>query len=137
MLFANYADALCDLDLDQYVEGFKKRDKIASFISVPAPHTFHIVHADAEAHAQKFELVTESNVRINGGFFLFRKEIFEYMAPGEELVLEPFQRLMAVKQLLATPYDGFWRNMDTFRDKMQLDELLLRGRGPWQVWQKK
>jgi NDP-sugar pyrophosphorylase family protein len=45
--------------------------------------------------------------------------------------------MMAVKQLLATPYDGFWRNMDTFRDKMQLDELLLRGRGPWQVWQKR
>jgi glucose-1-phosphate cytidylyltransferase len=137
MFFANYADALCDLDLDVYLDAFKKREKVASFISVPAPHTFHIVHADDEQHAMKFELVTESAVRINGGFFLFRKEVFEYMAPGEELVLQPFQRLMAVKQLLATPYDGFWRNMDTFRDKMQLDELLLRGRGPWQVWQKR
>jgi glucose-1-phosphate cytidylyltransferase len=137
MFFANYADALCDLDLDVYLDAFKKREKVASFISVPAPHTFHIVHADDEQHAMKFELVTESAVRINGGFFLFRKEVFEYMAPGEELVLQPFQRLMAEKQLLATPYDGFWRNMDTFRDKMQLDELLLRGRGPWQVWQKR
>jgi glucose-1-phosphate cytidylyltransferase len=137
MFFANYADALCDLDLDSYLESFKKRDKVASFISVPAPHTFHIVHADSEQHAVQFELVTESAVRINGGFFLFRREVFEYMAPGEELVIEPFQRLMAVKQLLAMPYDGFWRNMDTFRDKMQLDELLLRRRGPWQVWQKR
>lgn len=137
MFFANYADALCDLDLDVYLESFKKRGKVGSFISVPAPHTFHIVHADGEQHATKFELVTESAVRINGGFFLFRKDVFEYMAPGEELVLEPFQRMMAAKQLLASPYDGFWRNMDTFRDKMQLDELLTRGRGPWQVWQKR
>jgi glucose-1-phosphate cytidylyltransferase len=134
---ANYADALCDLDLSTYVDAFRKRNKIASFISVPAPHTFHIVHSDAEDHAQKLELVTQSHVRINGGFFCFRKEVFEYLQPGEELVVEPFQRLMAGKQLLAVPHDGFWRNMDTLKDKMQLDELLTQGRGPWQVWQKR
>jgi glucose-1-phosphate cytidylyltransferase len=55
---------------------------------------------------------------------------------GEELVIEPFQRLMANRQLLAVPHAGFWRNMDTFKDKMELDELLTRGRGPWQMWQK-
>jgi glucose-1-phosphate cytidylyltransferase len=136
MFFANYADALCDLNLDEYVDIFKQRNKVGSFVSVPAPHTFHIVHTDEQQHATKFELVTESQVRINGGFFLFRKELFDYMKPGEELVLQPFQRMMAEQQLLAWPYDGFWRNMDTFRDKMQLDELLLKGRGPWQVWQK-
>lgn len=136
MFFANYADALCDLDLNEYLETFQKRGKAATFVSVPAPHTFHIVHTDAESHATKFELVTDSQVRINGGFFIFRNSIFDYMRPGEELVLQPFERMMADKQLLASRYDGFWRNMDTFKDKIQLDDLLLKGRGPWQVWLK-
>lgn len=132
---ANYADALCDLDLTAYIEAFRKRNKIACFLSVPAPHTFHIVHADDEQHATRLEPVTRSPVRINGGFFVFRSELFEYMHPGEELVIEPFQRLMTNRQLLAVPHSGFWRNMDTFKDKMELDELLTRGRGPWQMWQ--
>ncbi|MEY4512045.1 MAG: hypothetical protein RLZZ450_4167 [Pseudomonadota bacterium] len=137
LFFANYADALCDLNLDEYVASFKSRDKVASFLSVPPPYTFHIVHSDGEQNATSFELVTDSRVRINGGFFLFKKEIFEYMRPGEELVLQPFQRMMAAKQVVSWEYDGFWRNMDTFRDKMQLDDLLLKGRGPWQVWHKR
>ena len=60
----------------------------------------------------------------------------DYLMPGEELVIEPFNRMIQKKQLVAVPYDGFWRSMDTFKDKMQLDELLTHGRGPWQVWQR-
>jgi glucose-1-phosphate cytidylyltransferase len=136
LFLANYADALCDLDLPAYIENFRRRNKVACFMSVPAPHTFHIVHSDAEQHATKLELIARSPVRINGGFFVFRNEFFEYIQPGEELVVEPFARLMESRQLLAVPHSGFWRNMDTFKDKMELDELLNHGRGPWQVWQK-
>jgi glucose-1-phosphate cytidylyltransferase len=134
MFLANYADGLTDLDLTSYVDSFKKRMKTACFVSVPVPHTFHMVHADAEQHATKLEAVTDSAVRINGGFFVLRKEIFDVLRVNEELVVQPFERLMAQRQLLAVPYSGFWRSMDTFKDKMQLDELLTRGRGPWQVW---
>jgi glucose-1-phosphate cytidylyltransferase len=113
-----------------------KSEKIASFLSVPAPHTFHIVHSDADQHVVKLEHVARSTVRINGGFFALRSEIFEYMNPGEELILEPFQRLIAKRELVAVPYDGFWQNMDTFKDKIQLDEMLAKGNAPWQVWQR-
>ncbi len=103
--------------------------------SVCRPRTrCHIVHADAEDIATRIELVTQSPVRINGGFFVLRSEIFDEIRPGEELVVEPFQRLMKRRQLLAFPYDGFWRNVDTFKDKMQLDELVAHERVPWQVW---
>jgi glucose-1-phosphate cytidylyltransferase len=131
---ANYADGLSDLDLGEYVDSFMKRDKIACFLSVPAPHTFHIIHADPDNHVSKLEHVARSPVRINGGFFVLRREIFDYMNPGEELVLEPFQRLIEKRQLLAIPHDGFWQNMDTFKDKMQLDEMVSRGKAPWKVW---
>jgi glucose-1-phosphate cytidylyltransferase len=136
MFLANYADGLSDLDLGAYVASFRERNKIACFLSVPAPHTFHIVHSDGENHAVKLEHVAKSTVRINGGFFVLRREIFDFMNPGEDLVVEPFERLIAKRQLLAVPYDGFWRNMDTFKDKMQLDELVAEGRVPWQVWRK-
>jgi glucose-1-phosphate cytidylyltransferase len=136
MFLANYADGLSDLDLPSYIDSFKKRGKTAQFVTVPAPSSFHLVHSDTEGLATKLELVTSSSLRINGGFFCFRQEVFDYLMPGEELVIEPFNRMIAKKQLIAVAYDGFWRSMDTFKDKMQLDELLKRGRGPWQVWQK-
>src|ERR1043165_9043437 len=69
MFLANYADGLSDLDLSAYVEMVKARQVIASFVSVPAPHTFHIVHADAQNNLVRLEHVTRSPVRINGGFF--------------------------------------------------------------------
>jgi glucose-1-phosphate cytidylyltransferase len=135
MFLANYADGLSDLDLTSYVDNFSKRGKTACFLTVPAPSSFHLVHADAEGLATKLELVTSSSLRINGGFFCFRQEIFDYLQPGEELVIEPFNRMIAKKELIAVAHNGFWRSMDTFKDKMQLDELLTHGRGPWQVWQ--
>jgi glucose-1-phosphate cytidylyltransferase len=135
MFLANYSDGLSDLNLHTYVENFKKRGKTGSFVTVPAPYSFHLVQSDNEGLATGLELVTSSSLRINGGFFVFRQDVFDYMQPGEELVIEPFNRMIAKRQLIAHAYDGFWRAMDTFKDKMQLDELLTRGLGPWQVWQ--
>ena len=134
MFLANYADGLCDLNLHEYVESFRARKKVACFVSVPAPHTFHIVHADADQHVTRLEHVTRSPVRINGGYFVLRREIFDYLNPGEELVIEAFARLIEKKEVLCVPYDGFWQNMDTFKDKMQLDEMMSKGVAPWRVW---
>jgi len=134
MFMANYSDALTDLDLNEHVENFKKRGKVGCFVSVKVPQTFHIVHSDSEGHLQGLEYVGDSSIRINGGYFVFRRELFDYLKEGEELVVEPFQRLIAKKQILAVPYDGFWRSMDTFRDKAELDDLLGKGPGPWQRW---
>jgi len=136
MFLANYSDGVSDLHLPSYIDNFVKRDKIACFLSIPAPHTFHIVHTDAESYATKFELVGSSSVRVNGGFFILKREIFDYMNPNEELVLEPFQRLMEKRELIAYPYDGFWQNMDTFKDKVTLDDMVTRGKAPWRVWLK-
>jgi glucose-1-phosphate cytidylyltransferase len=73
-------------------------------------------------------------VRVNAGFFAFRREIFDYMRPGEELIIEPFQRLIDERRLMAVPFDGYWQPMDTFKDKNLLDETVAEGPGPWQVW---
>jgi glucose-1-phosphate cytidylyltransferase len=77
--------------------------------------------------------ISRTDIFINGGFFALRSEIFRYIQPGEELVREPFQRLIQKKALLAYKYNGFWQCMDTFKDKQQLEEL-NQGPAPWKVW---
>lgn len=136
MFLANYADGLSDLNLTTYIDDFVATGKIATFLSVPAPHTFHIVHADGENYVQRLEHVSHSMVRINGGFFVLRRQIFDHLHKDEELVIEAFARLIPQRQLLAVPFDGFWQNMDTFKDKIQLDEMVAKGRGPWEAWRK-
>jgi glucose-1-phosphate cytidylyltransferase len=131
---ANYADGLSDLDLASYVDNFVASGHTACFLTVPAPHTFHIVHADADGYVQRLEHIASSPVRINAGFFAFRRRIFDVINEGEELVLEPFQRLIQRRDLIAVRYDGFWQNMDTFKDKVQLDEIAASDHPPWQVW---
>jgi glucose-1-phosphate cytidylyltransferase len=131
---ANYSDGLTDLPLNRYIEESLANDCVASLVAVPAPHAFHIVEADPRGTVQKLQHVGESVVRINGGFFVFQREIFDYIRPGEELVAEPFRRLIAEGKLHAHPYDGFWASMDTFKDKQRFEDLLARGEAPWQVW---
>ena len=73
---------------------------------------------------------------MNGGYFILKREIFDYIRPGEELVSEPFQRLIKEQQLIAYSYDGFWACMDTFKDKQTLDDMYAKGKAPWMVWKK-
>ena len=109
MFLANYADGLSDLPLDRYVDSFLDRDKTASFLTVPAPHTFHIVHTDDGRPRHGLEPVGTSPVRINAGFFVLRREIFDYMRPGRGArprTVPTADRRAAAARL---PYDGFWR----------------------------
>jgi len=78
--------------------------------------------------------IDNGSVRINGGYFVFKKQIFDYIHEREELVIEPFQRLLQQKQLIGYPYNGFWASMDTFKDRMQLEGLYSAGGAPWEVW---
>ncbi len=134
VFMANYADGLTDLDLGSYVDRFVESGRTACFLTVPAPHTFHIVHADTDGFVERLEHIASSPVRVNAGFFVFRREIFDVLGPDEELVLEPFSRLIERRDLLTVFHDGFWQNMDTFKDKLQLDEIASGPEPPWQVW---
>lgn len=136
MFLANYADGVSDLNLNEYIASFKQRGKTACFLSVKVPQSFHIVQTDSSNLATDLQPIADTSIRINGGFFVLRREIFDYLNEGEELVIEAFGRLMPKKEVIAVPHDGFWRSMDTFKDKIQLDDILAKGRAPWQVWLK-
>ena len=105
-------------------------------ITVLLTASFHIASVEPDGVVREIEHITKSGSRVNGGFFVFRREIFNYIQEGEELVEQPFRRLIAEKQLIAYPYDGFWACMDTFKEKQHLEELYSRGKAPWEVWRK-
>ena len=131
---ANYADGLTDLNLDVYLENFYKNDKVASFLSVRPSQSFHLVEMVNECHVSRIVPVQESNIWINGGFFVFKNEIFDYMREGEELVLEPFQRLIEADELIGYKNENFWACMDTFKEKKMFDDMNEQGVMPWAVW---
>jgi glucose-1-phosphate cytidylyltransferase len=136
MFLANYADGLTDMHLPSVIERFEAGGKIANFVSVRPNLTFHAVCSGPDGGVREIKPVMETDLRVNGGYFLFRREIFDYMRPGEELVLEPFVRLIKADQLGTYQHDGFTASMDTFKDKQGLDELYSKGRAPWEVWRK-
>jgi glucose-1-phosphate cytidylyltransferase len=135
---ANYSDGLTDLPLPQQMKHFHESGKIASFLAVRPNLSYHMVAVEEGngSLVSGIHAINNGSVRINGGYFIFKKKIFDYIREREELVSEPFQRLVDEKQLIGYKYDGFWAGMDTFKDKQQLETLWGSGAAPWEVWKK-
>ncbi len=134
VFLANYADGLTDLDLTSYLAYARESDKTATLVSVRPNLSYHVVETNPGGLVTGITDLPRSSIRINAGFFVLKRNIFEYVRPGEELVIEPFQRLTQEKQLAAFEYDGFFAAMDTFKDKQRLDDLFEGGDPPWVVW---
>jgi glucose-1-phosphate cytidylyltransferase len=131
---ANYSDGLTDLSLPDQLEHFRRHDAVASFASVKPCLSYHLVSTANDGLVTAIEDIQRTSIRINGGYFIFRNDIFDYIGEGEELVQAPFQRLTAARLLRAFEYDGFWQSMDTFKDRHHLEEIFARGHAPWEVW---
>jgi glucose-1-phosphate cytidylyltransferase len=137
MFLANYSDGLTDCSLPVLLKNFQASGAMASFLCVKPPQSFHVVETAEDGIVQDITHVTDKGIWINGGYFVFRKEIFDYMEEGEELVEAPFRRLIKKNKLLANKYSGFFATMDTFKEKQHLDHLCAQGKLPWQVWKEK
>jgi glucose-1-phosphate cytidylyltransferase len=134
MFMANYSDGLSDLALPEYLTHFREQQRVGSFLCVRPNQTFHVVSLTQEGVVSGIRHVGDAGVWINGGYFIFSKDIFRYIKDGEELVEEPFHRLIVEGQLSAYRYEGFWACMDTFKDKQVFDARFAKGDTPWQVW---
>ena len=132
---ANYSDGLTDLPLNDMITRFRQSGKVASFMAARPTRSFHVATLGPDNVVTDFSSFSEHNeVWINAGYFVFRKEIFDYLKPGEELVEEPFRRLIEKRELLAYPHKGHFFTMDTFKEKQALDDMYTQGNTPWQVW---
>jgi glucose-1-phosphate cytidylyltransferase len=131
---ANYGDALTDAPLPELVADFERQGKVAAFLSVRPRYSFHVVSRDQEGIVTDITDVHGTELWMNGGYFVFRQEIFDYIGEGEDLVSEPFQRLIDDDQLLAYRYEGFWMPMDSLKDLQDLQALHDSGAQPWAPW---
>jgi glucose-1-phosphate cytidylyltransferase len=136
VFMGNYSDGLTDLPLPAHIDFFRRHDRLATFLWVKPNVSFHFISADGDGIVKVISDAKKSQLRINAGYFVFKKEIFKYIRDGEELLQEPFQRLAQEQQLVAYKYDGFWACMDTFKDKQLLDDMYARGGAPWEVWKR-
>ena len=131
IFLANYSDGLTDVNLDDMVARFRRSGKLACFLAVRPPLTYHLADIEADGRVREFRSSDRSDIWINAGYFILRPEIFDYMNEGEELVLEPFWRLIEDNQLMAYKHEGFWRCMDNLKDRQVLEEMVEQGRMPW------
>jgi glucose-1-phosphate cytidylyltransferase len=134
IFLANYTDGLSDFHLPSLTERFPASNQIASFLSVRPNSSFHFVRRREDGTVTAIESCFSADVWINGGFFVMRREIFDYIRPGDERVIEPFQRLIAESRLSTLRYSGFWRCIDTSKDLHALESLCARSRPPWDLW---
>jgi glucose-1-phosphate cytidylyltransferase len=135
VFLANYSDGLTDMDLDGQLAQFHEYDAVGSLLLVrPSNQSFHFARLGEDDRVAQITPLQQTGLWVNGGFFILRKEIFDYMEHGDELVQEPFTRLTAEGRLIGCRHSGFWCCMDTFKDKKLLDDMYNRGDRPWEVW---
>jgi glucose-1-phosphate cytidylyltransferase len=136
VFLANYGDGLSDVPLDKQVADFFGGTATASFAAVRSPQSFHAVHSTGDGVVTRIGPISDEPLWINGGFFILKNEIFRYINEGDELVEQPFSRLIAERKLAAFRWEGFWQAMDTFKDKISFDRMEAQGNCPWMVWRR-
>ncbi len=134
---ANYSDCLTDAPLNDMIDFAKTQKSLASFISVKPSTSFHVIQFDQQERVSAISLAQEMEIWINGGYAVMHRDYFNHINYGEEWTNEPLQRLIRAGRFSSYKYKGFWGCMDTFKEKMMLDDLVAKGKAPWQVWQNK
>ncbi len=131
---ANYADVVTDAPLDELAADFASRTEVAALVAVRPSHSFHLVDEDGHGRVAGLRDLRSADLWVNGGYYMFRPAVFDYIRPGDDLVDGPFQRLIADGQLVAYRYDGFHTSLDTLKDLQRLQRLSESGRPPWARW---
>ncbi len=137
MFLANYSDGLTDLNLPSMIKWFEKQNnKTAAFMTCNSTQSFHFVEKGENGIVHNINQISTSDLLINTGYFILRNDIFKHMEYGDELVDQPFKRLIGEKKLVSWQHQGFWMSMDTFKDKKNIDDIYEKGNPPWEIWKK-
>lgn len=128
-----YGDGLSDIDINALKETSITNNKIATVTAVRPLSRFGIMEVDPNNNVLNFKEKPRDDGWVNGGFFVFKPQIFDYLSHDIVLENEPLQTLAAHKQLGAYKHEGFWQPMDTFRESKMLNDLWETGKAPWRV----
>ena len=135
VFLANYGDVLTDAPMDEIVDELVATDAVGSLLAVPPQDSFHVVRYDADGTMRDLEPVAGMTMCINGGYFVLRQGIFDYLDEGDDLVMNGCVRAARDGRFRAVGYDGFWAPMDTLKERNMLEEMDRQGRRPWAVWE--
>jgi glucose-1-phosphate cytidylyltransferase len=132
--FCTYGDGVADIDLQALLTFHQEHRKIATITGVRSFSRFGVMKTNDDI-ITGFEEKPLVDTTINGGFFVFKRQILDYLGTGDDVVLEqePFQRLARDGQLALFKHAGFWRAMDTFKDAQQMNTIWYKS-APWKVW---
>jgi len=137
VFLANYGDVLTDAPMDKIIEEFVATDAVGSVLAVRPQDSFHVVRITGDDRVSGFQRAAEMDIRINGGYFVLRQGIFDYLNEGEDLVMDACARAAAGGRMRAVRFDGFWAAMDTLKERAELEELHRRRMSPWALWAKR
>ena len=131
-----YGDGVSDVNINDLILFHKEKKSLATLTAIHPPERFGVLELSGNNVVEFHEKHQEESSWINGGFFVFEKEIFDYIKNGDSTTLErtPFETLAKEKKLTAFKHEGFWHPMDTLRDKKHLENLWTSNKAPWKIW---
>jgi glucose-1-phosphate cytidylyltransferase len=132
---ATYGDGLADISIDALIQFHERQCRLATVTAVRPVARYGRLEIGGRSGVLQFHEKPAAEGFINGGFFVFENEVFEYLTEDSILEQEPLTRLASEGQLSAFEHDGFWQPMDTYREYLFLNELWDRGCPPWRVWE--
>jgi glucose-1-phosphate cytidylyltransferase len=136
MFFANYADVLTDLPLDEMVRKFKASpDKVGGLLAVPPQSAFHCVDVAADDSISSITTLQEMPLWENGGYFVLRPEIFDYIPENGDLIADGCAVLAKEGRMMAYRHRGFWQPADTVKERTALEAAYQGGTRPWMLWE--
>lgn len=126
-----YGDDLSDVDINKVIELHKGKNKIVTLTAVPLVSPFGILEIGKYLEVVEFKEKPTLKERMNGGFYVMKKEIFDHIKPEFDLEKENFENLAKLGQITAFKHDGFWKSMNTLKDVIELNEMYNKGNAPW------
>lgn len=130
---ATYGDGLANVDLARLIDFHRSHGRVATLTAVNPVSSFGLIDLENDGTVIRFREKPRLNEWVNGGFFVFGRQIFEYLGEDSVLEKEPFEALARDGELRAFRHSGFWKCMDTFKDNIELNELWEQG-APWKTW---
>ena len=136
MFMANYADVLTTASLPDMIQRFEASDAVASLLAVPPQSSHHVVDIGDDGLITQVTPMRDLRQWENGGYFVLRPEIFDYLHEGEDLVEDAImRRLVPRRRVIAYPYKGYWSPADTVKERARLEEMYQQGNCPWMIWE--
>ncbi len=130
-----YGDGLSDVDINNLISFHKEKKSLATLTAVHPPERFGVLNLTEDYVTEFHEKFSGESSWVNGGFFVFEPEIFDYMQDDRTILeREPLETLAKEHKLTAFKHDGFWHPMDTLRDKNRLEKLWSSDKAPWKNW---